>query len=420
MSLVAIGMNHKTASLDIREKFSLDKDESHKILKKLHSMPIIEEVFLLSTCNRTEIYCEIGDLRYVKNISRWLLKQKGLSIREFEGYIYSYSDSSVVKHALSVASGLDSMVIGESQILSQLKNAFNEANHAETIGKNLDRLFQYAFSTAKEVRTDTKIGASSLSIANVAVSLTDQFYDDLSDKNALLIGAGETIYIAAKNLRKKNIKSIFIANRTLEKAEIIAKEVSGTAISLKDIPKHLKDSDIIISAVSGNVPLVGKGAVETALKYRKHKPIYMVDLGVPRNIEAEVKDLPDIFLYTIDNIQELVRKNYNTRKEAAFDAQSIIDVRVQEYMNWRNSQSAFSVIKLYRDDCESIRLQCLEKSLNHLKSGKDPESIMEQLSMNITSKLSHKPTLALNKAGQTDNRKLINLICDIFLINKKK
>ena len=420
MSLVAIGMNHKTASLDIREKFSLDKDESHKILKKLHSMPIIEEVFLLSTCNRTEIYCEIEDLRYVKNISRWLLKQKGLSIREFEGYIYSYSDSSVVKHALSVASGLDSMVIGESQILSQLKNAFNEANHAETIGKNLDRLFQYAFSTAKEVRTDTKIGASSLSIANVAVSLTDQFYDDLSDKNALLIGAGETIYIAAKNLRKKNIKNIFIANRTLEKAEMIAKEVSGTAISLKDIPKHLKDSDIIISAVSGNVPLVGKGAVETALKYRKHKPIYMVDLGVPRNIEAEVKDLPDIFLYTIDNIQELVRKNYNTRKEAAFDAQSIIETRVQEYMNWRNSQSAFSVIKLYRDDCESIRKQCLEKSLAHLKSGKDPESIMEQLSLNITSKLSHKPTLALNKAGQTDNRKLINLICDIFLINKRK
>ena len=420
MSLVAIGMNHKTASLDIREKFSLDKDESRKILKKLHSMPIIEEVFLLSTCNRTEIYCEINDLRYVKNISRWLLKQKGLSIRQFEEYIYSYSDSSVVNHALSVASGLDSMVIGESQILSQLKNAFNEANHAETIGKNLDRLFQYAFSTAKEVRTDTKIGASSLSIANVAVSLTDQFYDDLSDKNALLIGAGETIYIAAKNLRKKNIKNIFIANRTIEKAEIIAKEVSGTAISLKDIPKHLKDSDIIISAVSGNVPLVGKGAVETALKYRKHKPIYMVDLGVPRNIEAEVKDLSDIFLYTIDNIQELVRKNYNTRKEAAFDAQSIIETRVQEYMNWRNSQSAFSVIKLYRDDCESIRLQCLEKSLSHLKSGKDPESIMEQLSLNITSKLSHKPTLALNKAGQTDNRKLINLICDIFLINKRK
>ena len=420
MSLVAIGMNHKTASLDIREKFSLDKDESHKILKKLHSMPIIEEVFLLSTCNRTEIYCEINDLRYVKNISRWLLVQKGLSVSQFEEYVYSYSDSSVVNHALSVASGLDSMVIGESQILSQLKNAFNEANHAETIGKNLDRLFQYAFSTAKEVRTDTKIGASSLSIANVAVSLTDQFYDDLSDKNALLIGAGETIYIAAKNLRKKNIKSIFIANRTIEKAEIIAKEVSGTAISLKDIPKHLKDSDIIISAVSGNVPLVGKGAVETALKYRKHKPIYMVDLGVPRNIEAEVKDLPDIFLYTIDNIQELVRKNYNIRKEAAFDAQSIIDARVKEYMNWRNSQSAFSVIKLYRDDCELIRRQCLEKSLGHLKSGKDPESIMEQLSLNITSKLSHKPTLALNKAGQTDNRKLINLICDIFLINKKK
>ena len=420
MSLVTIGMNHKTANLDIREKLSVDKNESHNILKKLHSMPLIEEVFLLSTCNRTELYCEIDDLQYVDNVSKWLLKQKGLSSKDFEDNMYSYSDSSVVRHALNVASGLDSMIIGEPQILGQFKDAFNEANNAGTIGKNLDRLFQYAFSTAKEVRTDTKIGANSLSIANVAVSLTDQFYDDLSEKSALLIGAGETIYIAAKNLKKKNIKNIFIANRTIENAENIAKEVSGTAISLKNIPGQIKNSDIIISAVSGNVPLIGKGAIETALKYRKHKPIYMVDLGVPRNIESEVKDLSDIFLYTLDNIQELVKKNYRTRKEATFDAQNIIDTRVEEYMNWRKSQSAFSIIKLYRDDCETIRKNCLEKSLNQLKLGKDPEDIIEQLSSNLTSKLSHKPTLALNKAGQTNNRKLINLVCDIFLISKKK
>ena len=420
MSLVTIGMNHKTANLDIREKLSVDKNESHNILKKLHSMPLIEEVFLLSTCNRTELYCEIDDLQYVDNVSKWLLKQKGLSPKDFEDKMYSYSDSSVVRHALNVASGLDSMIIGEPQILGQFKDAFNEANNAGTIGKNLDRLFQYAFSTAKEVRTDTKIGANSLSIANVAVSLTDQFYDDLSEKSALLIGAGETIYIAAKNLKKKNIKNIFIANRTIENAENIAKEVSGTAISLKNIPGQIKNSDIIISAVSGNVPLIGKGAIETALKYRKHKPIYMVDLGVPRNIESEVKDLSDIFLYTLDNIQELVKKNYRTRKEATFDAQNIIDTRVEEYMNWRKSQSAFSIIKLYRDDCETIRKNCLEKSLNQLKLGKDPEDIIEQLSSNLTSKLSHKPTLALNKAGQTNNRKLINLVCDIFLISKNK
>ncbi|MAZ79347.1 MAG: glutamyl-tRNA reductase [Gammaproteobacteria bacterium] len=206
MSLVTIGMNHKTASLDIREKISVDKEESKKILKKLHSMPLINEVFLLSTCNRTELYCEMDDLQYIDNISDWLLKQKGLSIEDFENNIYSYSDSSVVRHALNVAAGLDSMVIGEPQILGQFKSAFSQASSAGTIGKNLDRLFQYAFSTAKEVRTDTKIGANSLSIANVAVSLTDQFYDDLSEKNALLIGAGETINIAAKNLRKKKYK----------------------------------------------------------------------------------------------------------------------------------------------------------------------------------------------------------------------
>ena len=420
MGLVTIGMNHKTAALDIREKLSVDKDESHQILKKLYSMPVIDEVFILSTCNRTELYCEMDDMQYVNNISKWLLKQKGLSIKDFEDNIYSFSDSSVVRHALNVASGLDSMVIGEPQILGQFKNAFNEANNAGTIGKNLDRLFQYAFSTAKEVRTDTKIGANSLSIANVAVSLTDQFYDDLSEKNALLVGAGETIYIAAKNLRKKNIKNIFIANRTLENAEVIAKEVSGKALSLKEIPEQLKYSDIIISAVSGNIPLIGKGAIETSLKYRKHKPIYMVDLGVPRNIESEGKDLPDIFLYTLDNMQDLIKKNYKARKDAAIDAQHIIDTKVEEYMKWRKSQSAFSIIKLYREDCEDIRKDCLEKSLNQLKLGKDPTDIIDQLSVNLTSKLSHKPTLALNKAGQTNNRKLINLVCDIFFINKKK
>jgi glutamyl-tRNA reductase len=420
MGLLTIGMSHKTASLDIREKLSVDKEESKRILKKLHGMPLIDEVFILSTCNRTELYCEVEDAQYANNISEWLLRQKGLSANDFTDNIYSYADSSVVRHALNVASGLDSMVIGEPQILGQFKNAFNEANEAGTIGKNLDRLFQYAFSTAKEIRTDTKVGANSLSIANVAVSLTDQFYDDLSDKSALLIGAGETIYIAAKNLQKKNIKNIYIANRTIENAESVAREVSGKALSLKDIPEHLKYSDIIISAVTGNMPLIGKGSIETALKHRKHKPIYMVDLGVPRNIESEVKDLSDIFLYTLDNIQDLIKKNYKTRKEAAIDAQLIIDTKVSEYMNWRKSQSAFSIIKLYRDDCEDIRKNCLDKSVNQLKLGKDPKEVLDQLSINLTSKLSHKPTLALNKAGQTNNRKLINLVCDIFLINKKK
>ena len=206
MSLVTIGMSHKTASLDVREKLAIDKNESQKILKKLHGMPLVDEAFILSTCNRTELYIEIEDLKYVDNISNWLLRQKGLSIEDFENNIYSFSDSNVVRHALNVASGLDSMVIGEPQILGQFKSAFLDAHNAGTIGKNLDRLFQYAFSTAKEVRTDTKIGLNSLSLANVAVSLTDQFYDDLSTKNALLLGAGDSINIAAKKFKEKKYK----------------------------------------------------------------------------------------------------------------------------------------------------------------------------------------------------------------------
>ena len=228
------------------------------------------------------------------------------------------------------------------------------------------------------------------------------------------------LILQLKIFEKKNIKHIFIANRTIDKAQIIADEVSGKALSLKEMPEKIKDSDIIISAVSGNVPLIGKGAIETALKRRKHKPIYMVDLGVPRNIETEVKELKDIFLYTLDNIQDLVKKNYKTREDAAVDAQHIVNSKVDEYMNWRKSQSAFSIIKHYRDDCEEIRENCLNKSINQLRLGKDPEDVINQLSINLTSKLSHKPTLALNKAGQTNNRKLINLVCDIFLINKKK
>ncbi|MEC7885631.1 MAG: glutamyl-tRNA reductase [Pseudomonadota bacterium] len=419
MALLAIGLNHKTASIEVREKIYFSENEIKEILKDVQELPYIDEAAILSTCNRTEIYCETKDNTSKEKLSNWLLSHKGFSEKEIHKKFYSYTEDDVVRHALSVASGLDSMVIGEPQILGQFKNAYKQANDSGSIGKNLDRLFQFALSTAKEVRTDTRIGSNSLSIANIAVSLTDEFFGDLRKKHALLIGSGETIFISAKKLFQKGIGHITIANRNISKAQEIAKQVAGRAVHLSYISRCLEDTDILITATASNLPVIGKGAVETCMKKRKHKPIYMVDLAVPRDIEHEVKEIPNTYLYSLDNIQELIEKNYNTRRLAATDAKSIIDLRVKEYMSWRKAQTAFSVIRMYRNHCEEIKNEALKKALKQIKSGKDPVEVVTQLSSNITSKLSHEPTQALNKAGQTDDRKIISLICDIFLKQKQ-
>ena len=418
MSLFALGLNHNTASLEKREKAYFSDNESKELLKEMLSLSFVEEAIILSTCNRTELYCELEDPEYMDELSKWVLDYKGLDKDSYEELFYKLSDDKAVKHALNVASGLDSMVLGEPQILGQLKIAYKNAQEVGALGKNLNRLFQYAFSAAKEIRTDTKIGLNPLSIAGVAVSLTDEFYKDLSNKNALLVGSGETIFIAAKKLAQKKIGNITICNRSKQSANEIAKNISAQVAHISEISKFLTQADIIISATASNLPVIGKGAIETAMSKRKHKPIYIVDLAVPRDVEPEVKRIPNIYLYTIDNIQDLVSENYETRVKAANDASSIIDLKVQDYMNWRKAQTAFSVIRMYRNYADQIKNESLKKALQQLRNGKDPEEIIKQLSSNITSKLTHNPTQALNKAGQSSDRKVIELICDIFLQDK--
>ncbi|WP_455202667.1 glutamyl-tRNA reductase, partial [Kaarinaea lacus] len=339
MSILAFGINHKTAPVDIRERVAFEPGEICHALKDLVSQPAINEAAIISTCNRTELYCglEKNDLAMIVN---WLRKYHELGERDIQPYVYAHPDHDAVRHLLRVASGLDSMVLGEPQILGQMKDAYSAANEAGTLGGLLDRLFQHTFAVAKQVRTDTQIGASPVSVAFAAVSLSKQIFSELSNHTALLIGAGETIELAARHLHESGIGRMIIANRTIERAHNLAAEFNAYAISLPDIPGHLAEADIVISSTASPLPILGKGSVESALKVRKHRPILMIDIAVPRDIESEVGDLDDVYLYTVDDMQEIIQEGLRSRQEAAEQAEEIIDTQVSHFMNWLQSLGA--------------------------------------------------------------------------------
>lgn len=354
MALITLGLNHKTAPLDIRERLTFGPDIIVAALRSLSERPGIDEVVILSTCNRTELYCSHSRSGR-EEICAWLGAFHGLEVETISPYLYSHSDQECVRHLLRVASGLDSMVLGEPQILGQVKQSFQTASDVSTTGKFLGRLFQHTFSVAKTVRTDTAIGHSPVSVAFAAVSLARQIFSDLSQQTALLIGAGETIELAARHLHQHGIGRIIVANRTLEKAHALANQFGGYAIGLTEIPNHLAEADIVISSTASPLPVVGKGTVESALKKRKHQPIFMVDIAVPRDIEAEVSDLNDIYLYTVDDLQEVIEENMKSRQEAAEQAVEIVDLHVEEFMGWLRSLDAVGMIQDYRKQAEQMR-----------------------------------------------------------------
>ncbi|MGD8558940.1 MAG: glutamyl-tRNA reductase, partial [Gammaproteobacteria bacterium] len=302
MSILAFGINHKTAPVEIRERVAFEPGKICHALKDLVAQPAVNEAAIISTCNRTEVYCglERNDLAMMVN---WVRQYHQLGERDIQPYIYAHPDHDAVRHVLRVASGLDSMVLGEPQILGQMKDAYTAASEAGTLGSLLDRLFQYTFAVAKQVRTDTQIGASPVSVAFAAVSLSKQIFSDLNNHTALLIGAGETIELAARHLHESGIGRMIIANRTIERAHNLASEFNAYAISLPDIPGHLAEADIVISSTASPLPILGKGSVESALKIRKHRPMLMIDIAVPRDIESEVDSLDDVYLYTVDDMQ---------------------------------------------------------------------------------------------------------------------
>ncbi|HFD38435.1 MAG TPA: glutamyl-tRNA reductase [Anaerolineae bacterium] len=413
MPILAFGINHKTAPVEIREKVSFPADGLSDALKQLTGHEVVNEAAILSTCNRTEIVCSVEeDQRDV--LVDWFQRYHQLDRKDLEPYIYFHPDQFAVRHLLRVAAGLDSLILGEPQILGQMKQAYMAALEAGTVGSLLGRLFQHTFSVAKQVRTDTAIGSSPVSVAFAAVSLAKQIFSGLDKHSALLIGAGETVELAARHLHENGLGKMIIANRTVEKAHALAQEFGGYAIALSEIPTHLAEADIVISSTASQLPILGKGAVERALKVRRHRPILMVDIAVPRDIEPEAGDLDDVYLYTVDDLQEIIQEGLRSRQEAAHQAEEIIDNQVTHFMGWLQSLDAVATIRAYRDKAEALRDQEVAKARRLLARGTHPEEVCFLLARALTNKLIHTPSATLRQAGFEGRSDMLELARELF------
>ncbi len=414
MPIVALGINHKTAPVEIREKVSFPPDKLEEALRDLTSHANVNEAAILSTCNRTELVCHTENDEDSAIIIDWFRHYHKLSDEEVDPYIYTHPEQQAVQHMLRVACGLDSLILGEPQILGQIKTAYRQAVDAGTVGTLLGKLFQYTFSVAKQIRSDTAIGSSSVSVAFAAVSLAKQIFSDFSSHTALLIGAGETIELTARHLHENGIGRIIIANRTVEKAHTLAKEFNGYAIALQDIPGHLAEADIIISSTGSPLPILGKGAIERALKTRKHQPMLMVDIAVPRDIEPEAGELEDVYLYTVDDLQEIIEEGLRSRQQAAKQAEEIIDHEVTQFMGWLRSLEAVGTIREYRKKAEETRDNELAKAQRMLTKGEDPEKVLAWLANGLTNKIIHTPCSQMKQAGFDDRFEVIETARHIF------
>ena len=410
MSLLALGINHKTAPVEIREKVAFAPERMDESLRDLHALPQVLEAVIVSTCNRTELYCrvdaEAGDMD--RTLLDWMARTHGLQAQELGRYAYVHRGPEAIRHLLRVASGLDSLVLGEPQILGQLKSAWQDARHAGTLGRQLGRLFQHAFSVAKQVRTDTAIGESAVSVAFAAVSLARQIFGDLDAQTALLIGAGETIELTARHLHANRLGHMLVANRSLDRAQRLAELFGGEALTLPGLPERLAEADIVISSTASPLPILGKGMVERALRERRHRPMFMVDIAVPRDIEPEVGELDDVFLYTVDDLQAVIEDNIASRREAAAQAEEIIDNRVEEFMGWLRGQGAVETITEYRAAAAETADSLLARARGMIERGKAPEEVLGWLAHTLTNKLTHAPTQRLNELAREGRSDLID------------
>ena len=414
MQLLALGLNHDTASIELREKAAFGPERIYDALSDLTSSGCANEAALLSTCNRTEIYCGHGDVMDYDQIVKWLSSYSGSRVNELAKSVYRHPGEAAVKHAFRVASGLDSMVLGEPQILGQMKTAFHTATEAGTAGKVLNRLFQHTFSVAKQVRTDTAIGENAVSVAYAGVSLAKRVFASLSEQTALLIGAGETIELVARHLKRGDVGHIIIANRSVDKAQKLADEFGCEAIGLSEIPDRLKDADSLVSSTSSTLPILGKGAVEDALSLRKHKPMFILDLAVPRDVEAAVAKLRDVYLYTVDDLRSVIDENREMRLRAAHQAEEIIDLQVVRFMRWVRSLESVPVIARFREEMHEISKIEAQKALKKLRGGGDAEKIVEQLARDLTNKFVHKPSQAIRQADMDGDRTLLSATKKLF------
>ena len=414
MSLITLGINHKTAPLKLRERLAFTPQSLPEALSSLKRLSHVEEASILSTCNRTELYC-VTSSDIDQEIIHWFSQFHGLEIDQIKEHLYLYKHEETIRHAMEVASGLDSMVLGEPQIAGQMKDAYALANENGTIGQLLGKLFQRAFAVSKQVRTDTDIGSSPVSVAFAAVSLAKQIFGDLKQTTVLLVGAGETIELATRHLHSQGVGNIIIANRSIERAQSLADKFNGQAISLQHIGEHLYRSDIVISSTASPLPIIGKGTVERALKQRKHQPIFMVDLAVPRDIEPEVSELDDIYLYSVDDLQSVIEANMENRQQAAQQANEIIDVQVQHFLEWQRSLGSVDIIAQIRQNTQDITNDVLSKAKKQLAAGQRAEEVLDFLAHTLTNKFLHQPSTKLRQASQEDRDDILNIAQDLFL-----
>ena len=414
MTLIAFGINHKTAPVDIREKVAFAPEKMEQALHECLGNGDVSEAAIVSTCNRTELYTNINEDNDVSSLLDWFCQYHKLNKADVEPYIYLHSNNEAVQHILRVASGLDSLVLGEPQILGQIKDAYNTASHAGTIGRQLNRLFQHTFSVAKQVRTDTAIGANPVSVAFAAVSLSKRIFADLSKHTALLIGAGETTELVAQHLANQGVHKMIVANRTVERAQTLANKFEAEAIALSDMPERLVEADIIIASTASQLPILGKGAVERALKQRKHRPMFMVDIAVPRDIEPEVGELDDVYLYTVDDLHEVIEEGRQSREEAAVQAEEIVINQVEHFMGWLRSLKGVDTIRAFREQAEAKRDEQLATAQKQLAAGKDPEQVMNDLARTLTNKLIHEPSAQLNQAAHSGRKEMLETARELF------
>ena len=416
MSLITLGINHKTAPLELRERLAFTPQTLPEALQSLKKLAHIEEASILSTCNRTELYCVTSEDND-RAIIQWFSHFHGLDEDQIKEHLYLHAHEETIRHAMEVASGLDSMVLGEPQIAGQMKDAYAMANENGTIGLLLGKLYQRAFAVSKQVRTDTDIGSSPVSVAFAAVSLAKQIFGDLTQTTVLMVGAGETIELAARHLHSQGVNKIIIANRSVERAQKLADEFQGEAISLQSISEHLHRSDIVIASTASPLPIIGKGTVERALKKRKHEPIFMVDLAVPRDVEPEVNELDDVYLYSVDDLQSVIAENMENRMQAAEQAREIIDVQVSHFLDWQKSLGAVDIIAQVRQNTQDISSEVLNKAKKQLAAGQNAEEVLDFLANTLTNKFLHQPCTKLRQASQEERDDILKVAKDLFLSN---
>ena len=418
MTLFTLGLNHQTAPLDLREKVAFTPEAMPKALSDLARQPGVNEALIISTCNRTELYVEI-ESGAESVAQRWLFDHHQLNERRLDEFVYTHADNAAVRHLFRVATGLDSMVLGEPQILGQVKDAYQAARSAGTLRGSMERLLQQTFAVAKRVRTDTRIGANPVSVAFTAVRLAEKLFADLNDACVLLIGAGETIELAARHLADSKVRRLIIANRSLENAQSLAANFSAYAISLADLPKHLPEADIVISSTASRDPIVTRAMMEKSIAARRHRPMFLVDIAVPRDIEASVAELDDVFLYTIDDLRRVIDENLRSRQAAAREAEAMIDLQVEHYLAWRHALHEQNPLMHLRRDAETQRDQVLARAKQLLANGRDPQQALEFLANTLTSKLLHTPSASLRDAALRGDTELLRAATRLFEIKNE-